>query len=511
MKILLYNERNYAYNHTKLFSTPVEQEVAPVGISIPSGTFRLNYGGYFTHIKFNFDGVDWICRITARRSLGDTLHEYDYAIDYLKDYYNKYGFFDQDIVIERSTDSTLWKKFVVDNQFPRGNNYTQKFSTGSAQVPMMVMLVIDHFSNDNKDGCDAYFIDFDKWNYTQRSLLKPYADLIRLNDGNVDKSTYIKPEAVYNAIRGVYIVPKVSNNAYQRLELVNYISIFYKEGAFAGTDYSIREAHVKLIGGLDPSGDNIQSIYKLSHINTNAGISVEVPLDDSIIDPINDWRDIELKKYIAYAPLYGTFEIDPRTYDKAIYHISPSAGTISISLNDSNTSLLNSQRLPQISFMIDTSVSSQKILNAETAITIGSSVLPAVIGIGASAVTGGAAAPMALAGVAGSLTNTISQYAQKSYEISNQNITYSQSSGVFGTTIDTCRICKITLNQPLSMEEFASRNGLYCNYKIADTIPETTVNRRCWLNLNGARIKGERWYSANVINELNGECVMIDV
>ena len=124
MKILLYNERNNAYNHTRLLSTPVEQDIAPVCISVPTGTFRLNYGGYFTHIKFNFDGVTWICRITARRSLGDTLHEYDYTIDYLKDYYNKYGFFDQDIVIERSTDSALWQKFIVDNLFPKGNELT---------------------------------------------------------------------------------------------------------------------------------------------------------------------------------------------------------------------------------------------------------------------------------------------------------------------------------------------------------------------------------------------------
>lgn len=516
MKILLYNERNYAYNHTKLLSTPVEQEVAPVGISVPTGTFQLNYGGYFTHIKFNFDGVDWICRITARRSLGDTLHEYDYAIDYLKDYYNKYGFVDQDIVIERSTDPALWKKFIVDNQFPRGDRVTLTSHNGYI-IPMCIMLVVGYFGTDgigvegNSNACDVYFINFSQWYNVQLALANPKA---KKPGGSDDSSIDLSPNYVDNFIQGIYIVPdprklgSTSSTPFQTFTSTSHIDLL---ATIEGYDPPIQNAQLILRRKSGSGGYLYTNIDKLNPVSSISGITARCPIVTDSIDAVADWRDIELKKYIAYAPLYGSFEINPQNFDELRYHISPASGSISISTkNGALSTMLPPQKLPQVSRFRDETVTQTKLTNYNATISTGASTLSSLVGVGASAVTGGATGALALGGISG-MAGSVGNILQQKYAIEQKGISYSPLSGVFGSEIQYTELDKYTVEQPLSLGEFASRNGLYCNFKITDSIPETTVSKRCWLNLNGARIKGERWYSANVINELNGECVMIDV
>ena len=521
MKILLYNERKNSYNHTKLNSTPVEQDVAPVGISVPTGTFRLNYGGYFTHIKFNFDGVDWICRITARRSLGDTLHEYDYAIDYLKDYYNKYGFFNQDIVIERSTDPNIWKKFIVDNQFPRGNklSYTVKNFVGANWANVSVLMVIkypssfDSFQYENP-GKSYYVLkakDLPK-------LQKAFAETPNVKD-YINQNT--SANDLFSAIDGMYLIPSpdtstgdfpASTDSYDT-ELVQHMEIYSKEAGDGGTYTK------KTVNFNKPTDPNYVRILK---IKKNSDLVISRPFTKEMLDSIfthNDWRDYELNKYVAYVPFYGGIEINPQNFTGIYYHIVPDDGTVSISTNAGRYGdMHNAVLLPKASYVADVTSTAQNILNQQTAVNIGAASMQAVLSLGVTALGATMGNPVMIGGGVTSAVGSIggaaisggAAYGNRMAELTHKALTYSESSGSLGIYYHTIQIVKCSISQPLTMGEFASRKGYYCNYKITDSFPETTLATRCWLNLEGARIKGERWYAANVINELNGECVMID-
>lgn len=499
MVINLYNETNAFNAHTQLQSSPVTIDVDPVGISIPTGVIRLEYDKPITHIKFNYSGVDYICKITAVTNMGGTLNEYNYSIDYLKDYCNKYGLEGQDIVVSRSTSADLWRKYVVDNDFPRNNKYDKQLFVG-ALVDMSVMIVVNYYDySTGNDGCDTYFVPMNKWESVQKNLMNPKAKNPNLPEAQ-QKEFEISSDYVVNAVRGVYIVPTPMSDDFQNLELVDYIYTYYK------VDYSegIRAERVKIT--LD------EKIHRLRKCNNYNGITVRVggfDLDDL---PVNDWTDLELTKYIVYAPLYGSFEVDLQKFEIPFYyHISPSMGSISISTFQNDiTTMLPPQRLPSIPLMIDSTISSQRIINNETALTVGAGVAATVATLGVSAVSGGALAPLAAFGAIQTAGGAVVSAQKSKYALAEKGIEYSQYTGSFGTHCNKTQLLKIKMTTPITMGEFASRYGYYCDYKIGDTMPDSLHGKRCWLDLHGARIRGADWYAANVRNALDGICIIID-
>ena len=497
MKVLLYNENSFFNAHTKLQSTPVAIDIDPVGISIPSGALRLNYDKPFTHIQFAFSGVSYICKITNVKNLGGNLNEYSYTIDYLKDYINKYGLLNQDIVIGRSTASELWKKYVVDNDFPRNNKYDKQLFVG-ALVDMSVMLVVNYYDySTGNDGCDTYFIPMNKWESVQENLMNPKAKNPDLPEA---KAFEISSDYVVNAVRGVYIVPTPVNDDFQNLELVDYIYTYYKVDSGSGPEAK----RVKIV--LD------EQIHRLTKCFTYNGITVRVGGFDSAELTVNDWTDLELTKYIAYAPLYGSFEVDLQKFEQPFYyHISPSMGCISISTFQNDiTTMLPPQRLPSIPLMIDTTISSQRILNNETALTVGAGVATTVATLGVSAVTGGAVAPLAALGAIQTAGAVVVSAEKSRFSLAEKGIEYSQYTGSFGTHCYKTQLLKIRMTTPITMEEFANRYGYFCDYKITDTIPESVQSKRCWLDLHGARLRGADWYASGARAALDGACIIID-
>ena len=290
------------------------------------------------------------------------------------------------------------------------------------------------------------------------------------------------------------------NDDFQNLELVNYINVYYKVDSGSGP----KPERVEIV--LD------EQIHRLKKCYNYNGVTVRVggfDLDDL---PVNDWTDLELAKYIVYAPLYGSFEVDLQKFEIPFYyHISPSMGSISISTFQNDiTTMLPPQRLPSIPLMIDSTISSQRIINNETALTVGAGVATTVATLGVSAVTGGAVAPLAALGAIQTAGAAVVSAEKSRFSLAEKGIEYSQYTGSFGTHCYKTQLLKIKMTTPLTMEEFANRYGYYCDYKIGDTMPDSLRGRRCWLDLHGARIRGADWYAANVRNALDGICIIID-
>ena len=507
MVIKLYNE-NASFNaHTKLQSTPVAIDVDPVGISIPSGTMRLNYDKPFTHIQFELSGEPYICKVTNVKNLGGNLNEYSYSIDYLKDYVNKYGLLNQDIVIGRSTASELWRKMVVDNQFPRSSQllYT---SAAYDDVDYSVMIVVNYRedSGELKDDCTTYLCSVKDWSIVQKALLNPMTA-----ETDPSQSVVISPEFLATAIRGVYIAPCPIDLTSSFFSLVSrsYIKIYAK--CEDGTTHSttVQPTYIKTNA----------PVYELTSTNTPYGLVIPYEGKKAIVRNVTDWRDIELYKYSMYAPFYGAFELNPQHYTGLYYYISPSNGMVSVStvLGDM-AGMLEPKRLPEISYITDTTISAQKILNQQTATATGAAAAQAALSLVVGAI--GAASGNALmtaGGVLGAVqsvgSSVISAQANRinqMYAMSQQGLQYSPNTGTFGTRLNKISITRVEVLEPLTMTEFANRYGYYTDYKIGDSIPESVQNRRCWLDLHGARLRGADWYASGARAALDGACIIID-
>ena len=506
MQILLYNERNYFTGHLRLKTAPVKVDISPIGISIPTGSFKLRYDGYFTHVKFTFDGVDWICKIDSRKALGDNLHEYTYSIDYAKDYFNKYGLYNQDITIERTTDSNYWSKWIVDNQYPRGNKITYNTALDT-KINAAVMLVINFITpvdNTVTDDCDTYIIPLKNWSAVQKALLTPVK-----YSSDTSQLKSISPDFVTTAIRGAYIIPFndfTVDTDYYTLTPQNYIELYSRETDSSGNTVKVEETLIS-------SG---ASILKLLRTKTSKGFVIPYTITNSLIRNVTDWRDIELYKYSCYAPFYGAFELNPQHFNGIYYHISPSAGMVTISTTaDDIAGMLSPQKLPEINYITDTTISAQRIINQQSAVSTGAALAQTALSIGLSAVgasTGNAMLTMggimgAMHGIGSNLINISANRTNQLYALSQQGLQYSAQTGTFGMRVDTIAITCISIEQPLTMSEYANRYGYYADYKIGDTAP---LNVRCWLNLHGSRLRGEQWYTNNVYNALHGACIIID-
>lgn len=507
MVIKLYNENSSFNAHTKLQSTPVTIDVDPVGISVPSGALRLNYDKPFTHVQFELSGEPYICKVTNVKNLGGNLNEYSYSIDYLKDYVNKHGLLNQDIVIGRSTASELWRKMIVDNQFPRSSQLSYT-SVSYDDVACSVMIVVNYRedSGELKDDCTTYFCSVKNWSIVQKALLNPMTA-----ESDPSESTLISPEFLTTAIRGVYLVPCPIDLTSSFFSLVSraYIKIYAKREDGTTHSTTVQPTYIKTNA----------PVYELTSTNTPYGLVVPYEGKKAIVRNVSDWRDIELYKYSMYAPFYGAFELNPQHYTGLYYYISPSNGMVSVStvLGDM-AGMLEPKRLPEISYITDTSISAQKILNQQTATATGAAAAQAALSLAVSAI--GAASGNALmtaGGVLGAVqsvgNSVISAQANRMnqmYAMSQQGLQYSPNTGTFGTRLNKISITRIKIFEPLSMTEFANRYGYYCDYKIGDSIPESVQNRRCWLDLHGARLRGADWYASGVRAALDGACIIID-
>lgn len=507
MTIKLYNESASFNAHTKLQSTPVTIDADPVGVSIPSGALRLNYDKHFTHIKFELSGEPYICKITNVKNLGGDLNEYSYSIDFLKDYVNKQGLLNQDIVIGRSTASELWKKMVVDKQYPRSSQLSYSNAVYD-DVGYSVMIVVN-YSKDNgevKDDCTTYLCTLEAWSYVQQALLNP---MTATDDPS--ESEIISPEFITTAIRGVYLAPFPIGvkSSYFSLAMTPYIKIYAKREDSATHSTTVQPTYIKTGA----------PVYELISKNTPYGFVIPYEGRKSIVRNVSDWRDIELYKYSMYAPFYGAFELNPQHYTGLYYYISPSSGMVSVStvLGDM-AGMLDPKRLPEISYITDTTISAQKILNQQTATATGAAVAQAALSLTVGAIGAASGNPLLAAGgvlgavqsVGSSLISTQANRINQMYAMSQQGLQYSPNTGTFGTYLNKISITKVEVAQPLTMPEFSGRYGYYTDYKITDSIPESVINRRCWLDLRGARLRGADWYAAGAREALDGACIIID-
>lgn len=507
MKMLLYNENSFFNAHTKLQSTPFTIDVDPVGISIPSGAVRLNYDKPFTHIQFEFSGEPYICKVTNVKNLGGNLNEYSYSIDYLKDYVNKYGLLNQDIVIGRSTASALWQKMIVDNQYPRSSQIAYT-SAAYDDVKYSVMIVVNYREDTGelKDDCTTYLCSVKDWSIVQKALLNPMTA-----ESDPSQSKIISPEFLTTAIRGVYLVPCTIDLTSSFFSLVSrsYIKIYAKREDGTTHSTTVQTTYIKTNA----------PVYELTSTNTPHGLVIPYEGKKAIVRNVQDWRDIELYKYSMYAPFYGAFELNPQHYTGLYYYISPSNGMVSVStvLGDI-AGMLEPKRLPEISYITDTTISAQKILNQQTTISQGAAAAQAILALtvgGIGAVSGNAI--MTAGGVLGavqsvgnSLISTQANRMNQMYSMSQQGLQYSANTGTFGTRVNKISITRVKVFEPLSMTEFAERYGYYTDYKIGDSIPESVLSKRCWLDLHGARLRGVDWYASGARAALDGACIIID-
>ena len=297
-----------------------------------------------------------------------------------------------------------------------------------------------------------------------------------------------------------------SSNEYYDIETVSTIPIYARNGTGDGA---------KVETGYLIVPENTVNRLK---IKSGKCITIPHPIDNAT-DSINDWRDVELKRYTGYAPFYGGFEINPQNFDGVYYRISPSDGSIAISTTaDGVGDMFNAVPLPQLSYVTDSTITSQHIINQQAQTSIATTAVQAALSIGITAVGAATGNVMLAAGgvlgavssVGASAVNAGANMANAAYKQSQTALTYSQNSGSIGLSLNQIQIVKCESEQPLSMGEFAGRYGYFCDYKIGDTMPDSLRGKRCWLDLHGARIRGADWYAANVRNALDGICIIID-
>lgn len=505
MLIEIYDETSQYSNNVRLTNKIDELHINFVNIELPKGKMRLNYAKIFTHIICTVNNIKWILRVESSTNLAGELWEYQYTVDYVKDFFAKQTIADKGFKVLRSNNGSYRNPFLYDTEWQingevqytneKGNNILDDTSTGIS-VNYGIMLVLSSADNRTFTNCDIFqevylFNPPDYYSFIKDIVQKTWF----VNSFSGEKS---RETALFESINAIYVTPfkdwdgisYVYDNETQRTCDLTFFGDVSGDSVFH-LDVSAKRVVCDYI---EYSGDMFigtrhkykQPIYK----------KIDTGLTLSNID----FRRKYHRSYNLYVPFAGNIELKidgicpaykSNIKIEAVYYLDILTGDITVKINDCESMIIQGH-------LCDVPLTTG---NESKTTSLMGAFVSTVASVGAAILTKGGSAAISAAGVAGGagmlkagLTDNQSTQIASATNTKGMHIPYFILETQFTPTAQDINV-------------HALQQGFLCNKYITS---ELAKGYHYILECSNALIQGAKWYTDGVKQELNGKRIYVN-
>lgn len=494
--LVLYDETNF--NNRNMFLTNKVGEIPYklIEFSSPGGTIRVNTNLQFTHFigpSFTSDWTPRVYRVTTYRTVAENVMDYDFTIDYLKDYWQHFGVTDDNAPIcLRTTDSTSWLGGET-NMIDDIAMYTGTITATNYNLTVLPYANLPGSDATEKAWFMVAFADGD-------SYVMDHADY-----GHLTRTikTFANGAMMAAAIAGVYLVPP---NSYLSgfTEQTNAITVTGPDGASCTA--SLGDGSCKRFTGTVTSsaGGRATSRYYM-----------DIPQTDIFAN----WHE-KSAQWEMYIPYYGIIRPSAQLLQdinnegiRLFAYIDPINGLIAIEGNNYGV-MGDFISLPSVPVPSAASnYYSVQNLDTQTNQSIGKSALGITGGLIAAGVGIATGNAIAVAGGLGSIGTSLVSTGytletaknQREQLAANTYSTYSGGGGTASLCSNTIKLSRYLPDLLIDLPDYYNKVGYPNNRLWKDT--GAVSGKRYWISFLG-EIKGTTEYKNGVLADIQSEAVV---
>lgn len=440
----------------------------------PGGTIKCATSLQFTHFitrSFTDNSTPRVYRVVRRRVVNVDVIEYDFVIDYLKDYWQHFGTTSDSVpMVLRSTDPNDYNKHLDDALIPYNGTFTAETYNSVSQVRVCIVLAYPDTADTGRESGTLAF----------SMPLSTYADF--LNWWRTDQTIQNNMGAFYSYVLDVYLIPySAVNDVY--MGTVNSISFVNGSDTATFTGSGMERVNTAQV-----NNSSISNYVQGSVICTgldmadcryfNSHPTVHIPCYGDVTLPREAMEYLDANNILTYRNI-----------------INVSDGSIAVSF-EPYTEVLDAIALPRVPLPENNQV--QALRNVERSRQ--TAYENAAAGLGMAALT---ANPMA---AIGSATSVITS----THSFDRQAAAVQESTGQisFKTTglISTYQQNALRFNIPdtsITLFDFYDLNGYPCQKLWTSAV----AGYRYWLELQGS-LKGTEEYIAGVRSAIDGRGIV---
>lgn len=505
MLIEIYDETAQYSNNVRLTNKIDELHINFVNIELPKGKMRLNYAKIFTHIICTVNNIKWILRVESSTNLAGELWEYQYAVDYVKDFFAKQTIANKGFKVLRSNNGSYRNPFLYDTEWQlsgevqytneKGNNILDDTSVEISEN-YGIMLVLSSAHNRTFKNCEIYQ---EVYLFSPSGYYSFIADIVQktwfINAFSGEKS---KETALFESINAIYITPfkdwdgisyeydnesqgtcdliffgDVSGNSVYHQDVsakrvvCDYIE--YAGGAFIGTRHKYKQPIYKKIDtGLTASNIDFRRKYhRIYNLYVPFAGNIELKID-GICPPYQSNKKIE-----------------------AVYYLDILTGDITVKINDRESMIIQGH-------LCDVPLTTG---NESKTTSLMGSFVSTVASVGAAILTKGTSAAITAAGVAGGAGMLNAGLTD------NQSTQIASASNTKGMFIPYFILETQFTPTAQDINVHGLQQGYLCNKYITN---ELASGYHYTIECSNALIQGAKWYTDGVIQELNNKRIYVN-
>lgn len=446
-----------------------------VKFETPVGTIRCYTPMQFTHFvtrSFTDNDTPRVYRVVRYRVVNTNVIEYDFVVDYLKDYWQHFGITAESMpLLLRSTDSDDYNKHISDPLIPYNGTFTPEIYHSTTSLRVCIVLC---YPDTVQTGRESGTLSFAMPIATYTAFL---------NWWRTDQTVLDNMGVFSSYILDVYLIPySGSNDIY--ISQVNSFSFTNTNGdtaTFTGTD--------------------------IWRVNTSEFVSGQISnyVQSSIVCTGLDMADSRYFEShpIAHIPCYGDVTVprealeylDANNLLSFKYILNVSDGAVAISF-EPFTDVLQAVALPRLPLPENNQVQALRSVERNRQNAYES----ALAGAGMSAVTGNF---LGIGAAAVSAITATSSYARQADQVRE---TVGQTSFKTSGLISTYQQQALRFNIPdtsVNLSDFYDLNGYPCLKKWQSALDGC----RYWIELQGS-LKGTEEYIAGVRAAIDGRGIV---
>lgn len=422
MNLYLYDESHKDENNIYLTNLIDTVNYKGVRLSTPAGVVRIAEKGQFiTHIKFEYSGLEIVCKINDFVYVNDNAIDYSYTIDGIKTFFANYTY--DKLTGVKTLSSVTYNPFIKSNLIPVKGETTRLFTTGAISVNNRFCVVVK-----NKSTADLY-------NSTSVYILTPL-QLTALTSAIVshEHANIIRPQIV-----NIFYLPFYDEFIAQHSNIIQSgvsIPVY--------TDYKQNNV-IDIITGV--SIIKSTGLYGVMSVNTNVSTNIEITCTNYL-----DFAPYTA--YYLYIPFCGVVSLNIEQLITEINHtITPIltfsydliSGTISAKFTGLTNSATAYHKLPSVDLPINEGENAQYMTSFNSMAQIGTSLL-----MGNPA------------GVVAGVSNFVTGSVQNEFRpATSGNVT--SDGGLFNYHFELTTIKHIPT---ITFNDYVSEHGYLCNQKI---------------------------------------------
>lgn len=509
--------------------------IVPVNFSYPAGSFRVESDLVFTHFTAIATAAagDHVYKITGFTAINEKVIEYYYQLDYLKDYFYKYG---DGSLGSLPLEDTLVKSY-----------YSTDSALAEFRLPFPVNTHVSSVasSTEEKTGIEMdvvkpYFVMM-----TADTTLAPQRIALKTS---TDPGTPLTTKAIYTMsnivdLDEIYQVllkremdlndpdeyAKWDNGTFTSF-YSNIVNAFYAPTAAPGNTHLVSDNYIFYIAN-DGSRrfkdfTNTALKDKLYYVKLPSFGTIQEAIDTTIDITLNNANDLPpFKTYKIFVPYLGFYDLPlgEMFYDnfyaatyrlvvKYFYDLLNGQVACQFGLRTTNGTLMSSYRTPFVplpSLALPTSSYAAQSIAADNAYNT-SKTATAISSLGQMAIGAVTGNPLVIAsGFATGVTGMMNASIQNEQSQANAhlgNFTSGTDSSV-GITDRRFRVYVNTYKTALTLSDAAKIYG-YPSNQFRNTIQFDNLNKsKFWLDTSASKVIGPQWYTDGVRAEYASDYV----